>query len=167
MSSDKYYDMEEQSKIEEAMTPIVMDFLKKKFGKEPTDIRHLHTETDFKCAGLKFDLKADTRIAETNNLFIETISVMQNTEIRKKGWLYNQECDYIIYLDTQNLRLLLLPLKSLQKYERYIKNFPERKISQTKDYVTQGHLVPVSVIFYWLGIGWIELKIRAKGGEKV
>ncbi|OYD16982.1 hypothetical protein CH330_01550 [candidate division WOR-3 bacterium JGI_Cruoil_03_51_56] len=161
MSKEKYYDMEEQRRMEEKYAPIVMDLLERKFGEEPKDVRDEHKDFDFRCVGFTFGLKADSVIAETKNLFIETLSVAQDTELRKKGWLYSQECDYVIYLDTHNLRLLLLPLKPLQQYERFIKSFP-RGWAQNKDRVSIRHLVPMRIIFLWLygsfGIDWVELE---------
>ncbi len=148
--------MEEQVRVEEACVPQIMRFLEAKYGQKPVDKRHLHTEVDFECADLSFDLKADTRMAQTGRIFVETGSVVKNGQIMKRGWLYNQNCDYILYYDVQNSKLLVFDLKLLRSHEKYIMNFDLAQI-QNKGYTTEGRLVPTSAIIYWLNTWWVKL----------
>ena len=158
--SEYGYNMEEQNKIEEAVTPTVINYLEKKYNLEARNIRYLHTETDIICAGKTFDIKADTRISQTGNLFIETVSVFEKGQIKKKGWLYNST-DYILYVDVNNNRMLQIPLANLRNFEQYILNCELKKILQkNKTYETHGYLVKTSMIFLWLysiGVNWIYL----------
>lgn len=153
MSCQHEYDMEEQNRVEEDVAPQIMRFLEVKYGQKPIDKRQLHTEVDFECGGLSFDLKADTLMAQTRNTFIETASVVKNGQIIKQGWLYNQNCDYILYCDIQNAKLLTLLLKLLRNHEKYIMNFDLKHV-QNKGYITEGRLVPTSAIIYWLNTWW-------------
>jgi len=157
LSSNFGYDMEEQNKYEEYVMPFVLKYLEKTYYSKAVNTRNLHTEIDIECAGLTFDVKADTRMSETRNMFIETVSVFDQGIVKKKGWLYNS-IDFILYVDVNNLKMLILPLRKLQSYEKYIMNFEEREIKQrNKTYVTKGRLVKLSVIFWWLCIDWISL----------
>lgn len=150
MNSDKYYDFEEQCKIEEEMTPIIMAFLQERFDGIVEDIRYLHSEGDFRVGQLTFDLKADTRVGQTQNLFIEIASVVKDGKVQKQGWLHNQNTDWILYVSTEDLQLFMLDLKRLQKYYEAIRQYPFREIKQNRDYVTQGHIVPLRIIQNWL-----------------
>lgn len=148
------YNFDEQNKIEEKFTPLILQYLKKQSGIEPEDMRSSCLEYDFKLGNLRFDLKADTRISASSNFFIETESV----KVTKKGWLFNKNADYILYLDTKNLVLYWLNLKRLQTHEKEIKGYPVKTITQDADYVTTGHVVPIEVITKIALVQKIDLK---------
>jgi hypothetical protein len=150
MNSEKYYDFETQCKIEEEVTPIIMAFLQEHFDGAVEDIRHLHSESDFRIGQLTFDLKADTRVGQTQNLFIEVASVVKDGQVLKQGWFYNQSTDWILYVSIEDRQLFMLDLKRLQKYYEAIRQYPFREIKQNKNYTTQGHLVPLRIIQNWL-----------------
>jgi hypothetical protein len=148
------YNFDEQNKIEEKFTPMILQYLREQSGMEPEDVRTSCLEYDFKLGNLRFDLKADTRISATSNFFIETESV----KVTKKGWLFNQNADYILYLDTQNFVLYWLNLKRLQAHEKEIKKYPAKTITQDANYVTSGHVVPIEFVTRIALIRKIDLK---------
>jgi hypothetical protein len=136
------YNFDVQNKIEEKFTPLILKYLKDSSGIEPKDVRSSCLEYDIILGNLHFDLKADTRIGSTSNFFIETESV----KIAKKGWLYNENVDYILYLDTNNMVVYWLNLERLRRHEKEIKTYPFRTIAQDANYVTSGHIVPLEII---------------------
>ena len=154
--TDKEYDFEEQDKVEESFTPLTLKYLKGLFEKEPENVRHLHLEYDFKVGDLTFDLKADTIMASTKNFFIETESVKG----KKRGWFYNQNTDWILYLDTINKLLYMLDLKRLQLLEVEVKRYPycDHVKQKQRDYETCGYKVPIEVICKWTGAKAISVE---------
>jgi hypothetical protein len=136
------YNFAAQNKIEEAFTPLILKYLRDSSGIEPKDVRSSCLEYDIVLGNLRFDLKADTRIASTSNFFIETESV----KIAKKGWLYNENVDYVLYLDTNNQVVYWLNLDRLRRHEKEIKTYPFKTIAQDANYVTSGHVVPLEII---------------------
>lgn len=140
--SEKEYDMEEQDKLEEQWIPAAIQYLERKWFCKCINVREQHLPYDLICCGtLKVDIKTDTRISDTKNFFIETESVKG----KKKGWLYNTDCDYILYIDVNRKIPYLLNLALLRDKEQEIKKFPYREILN-KGWITCGHLVPVSFI---------------------
>jgi hypothetical protein len=137
------YNFETQLKIEDEYTPLILKYLEQSSGLKPVDVRNQCLEYDFLLGAQRLDLKADTLMCETNNFFIETESV----RIVKKGWLYNQNVDVILYLDTKRLHLYLLPLKHLQEHEKQIISRPFKTIRQDKNYQTAGHIIPIDELF--------------------
>lgn len=139
------YNFESQLRIEDEHTPLIMKYLEQSSGQKPVDVRSQCLEYDFLLGTQRLDLKADTRMCGSSNFFIETESV----RIAKKGWLYNQNADMILYLDTKTLHLYLLELKRLQKHEKEIKRWPRKTIQQDKNYSTTGYTVPVDEVSRW------------------
>jgi len=134
------YDFDCQNQIEAKYAPIIKQYLRETIG-EPEDVRTQMLEYDFKVGELRFDLKVDTLMSSTTNFFIETESV----KLVKKGWLYNQNVDVILYLDFKNQFLYWLDLKRLRHFEPRIRQWPFKTV-QNKDWVTGGHTVPIATI---------------------
>jgi hypothetical protein len=151
------YNFEDQLRIEDEYTPLVLRFLEQALRQKPMDVRSQRLEYDFLLGTQRLDLKTDTLIGDTKNFFIETESV----RVAKKGWLYNQETDIILYLDTKNLRLHILPLRQLQQHENQILRWPLKEILQDKDYSTRGHTVPISEVSRWCNFKTVNLSSLA------
>jgi len=158
----KEYDIEEQDKVEQAFAPLIVEFLQGYFGREVKDVRHLHLEYDFIVDNITLDLKADTIMATSGNFFIETESV-KNV---KKGWFYNKNTDWILYLDTVNKYLYMLDLKKLQSLDvtRYLYHEVKQKRAA---YLTCGYLVPINVVCEWTGAKAIDLKLGVRKTESI
>ena len=147
------YNFENQLKIEDEYTPLILKYLEQSSDLKPVDVRSKCLEYDFLLGTQRLDLKADTRMCESNNFFVETESV----RIVKKGWLYNQNADLILYLDTKTLHLYLLDLKRLQKHEKEIKRWPHKIIQQDKNYSTAGYTVPIHEVSKWCLLNYVNL----------
>lgn len=48
--------------------------------------------------GVTYDVKYDTRAAETGNIAVELVSRKVNGIIERKGWLYTSDADFIVYV---------------------------------------------------------------------
>jgi hypothetical protein len=147
------YNFESQLKIEEKYTPLIMKYLEQSSGQKPVNVRSQRLEYDFLLGTQRLDLKADTLMRGTNNFFIET----QSVRVFKKGWLYNQNVDVILYLDAETLHLHILPLKQLQEHENQIKRWPFKPVNQDKDYSTAGYIVPIAEVFRWCRFKTVNL----------
>ena len=67
-----------------------------------------------------FEVKWDTRISTTGNLYLETMSINSKD---KKGWWKFCQADYIAYGDAVNRKFYIIPLAQLK--ER-VKQLPTR-----------------------------------------
>jgi len=152
---ERVYDFDERKMVEEEWAPVVKEWLEEMFGSPVYDVRELKLEFDFMVGDgdITFDLKADTLMHRTGNIFVETES---DIEAGKPGWLYNTQVDYIIYLDTVNRELYLIPMPLLQAHEREIKTYPYKTV-KNRGWTAGGHLVPVEVVKKWGIRSW---KIR-------
>jgi len=144
ISIRREYDFDEQNKLETAWTPAVKKYLRKRFGLPVIDVRNLHLEYDFKVGDLTFDLKTDTIMHRTGNFFLETESVKG----KKRGWLYNKETDFIIYVDVKNKKPYILYLEALRSHENKIKTYPYYEV-QNKTWLTCGYAVPIDIVLKW------------------
>jgi hypothetical protein len=151
------YNFDRQNKVEDTFTPLIIEYLQKTTGQKPEDERHLRLEHDFRIGLTHYDLKADTLMQGTGNFFIETESVI------KKGWFYNQNVDFILYLNTQTMCLYTIPIRALQQHEAEIKQWPYRKISQENaGYWTGGYKVPIQTLSRWLNLKRTNLRLEGK-----
>lgn len=48
--------------------------------------------------GVTYDVKYDTRAAETGNIAVELVSKKVNGVVEQEGWLYTSDADFIVYV---------------------------------------------------------------------
>lgn len=58
------------------------------------------------------EVKADSKINTTNNLFIETVS---NEQTKREGWFFYCEADYLFYYDTIDQYLYIINYDDLKQ----------------------------------------------------
>jgi hypothetical protein len=88
----------------------------------------------------KVEYKTDATAASTGNAFVETVSV---DTIRKAGWAYASEADYLIYYVPGPETIYIVAMPALRReLARWKATYPLRKIPN-KDYHTHGLLVPL------------------------
>ncbi len=96
---------------------------------------------------LNFEVKWDSKINSTNNLFIETIS---NKNTKRKGWFYYCEADYLLYGDSVNRAFYLIDFRKLKALVEEKKD--KFKVREAYDYfkdgikVSEGYLVPLELV---------------------
>lgn len=84
------------------------------------------------------EVKFDTRIRETGNIFAEQIT---NVREQKQGWLYKSKADYIMYIAAFTDYFYIFKTEKLREY---VKNHPELRTSYAYDRTTsKGKLVSV------------------------
>lgn len=77
--------------------------------------KYFKDDTDFIVDGALTELKTDTRIAATNNLFIEDKKVMQDG-FTKDGWFHYTKAKWLLYLDWNNKILYKYDMQQLKQY---------------------------------------------------
>ena len=93
------------------------------------------------------EVKADSKMAKTGNIFIELVS---NKETARKGWYYYSEADYLYYMDMVNSIIYWCEFEQLRSYlgsriqEYQVKEAYDFYKDGTIKKVTQGIAVPVS-----------------------
>ncbi len=91
------------------------------------------------------DYKADTRMAQTRNAFVETISVNRPPERLKLGWAITSRADHIIYYVPPWNKLWRIPLHSVRLIlPEWLERFATRA-AFNQDYETLGVIVPFDV----------------------
>ena len=60
-----------------------------------------------------YEVKWDSRLATTGNIFIETIS---NISTDRKGWLYYCEADFLLYGDAAANTFYIIPMLQLKEH---------------------------------------------------
>lgn len=109
---------------------------------------------DFICEGvrtgkiMKWDVKTDTRISETGNMFVEIFDDATNNSL---GWFYKGKVDGICYVDVNQEILYLFTKDALRQYLEE-NNVSERRVTDycyrcTK--VRVGKLVNISKFEKW------------------
>ena len=93
------------------------------------------------------DVKADTVIHATNNLFFEVIECFWKTgrSDTKNGWGLNRQVQYIFYVDIKNWILYIFDNMELYKYF-YEQNSVECKLIPHENYKTLGFLASLDDI---------------------
>ena len=102
-----------------------------------------------------FEVKRDTRIYETHNIFVEYIVVFKDKVEYSKGYLFKSEADILAYNDSHCKLFYIIDLPQLKKY--VIENQRKFKIGRREDnmgrngkegrkYVCHGFLVYVGEI---------------------
>lgn len=92
------------------------------------------------------DVKADTVIHKTGNLFYELIECFFNNKRDFKiGWTFNKYLYYIYYVDVINWTLYIIPLNKLNNFVYNKEEFYCRLIPH-KNYKTIGFLIPLTKI---------------------
>lgn len=59
-----------------------------------------------------YEVKEDSRIAQTQNLFIETWNANSKEQ---KGWLYFTQADWLMYLDSKNLIFYQIKMQDIRQ----------------------------------------------------
>lgn len=89
------------------------------------------------------DVKADTRIHKTANIFYELIECFYENGKEKMGWGLNKNIHYIYYVDAVNWILYILPMHDLKSYVYNKIEFASKLITHN-NYKTIGLLLPLS-----------------------
>lgn len=99
-------------------------------------------------ARLSVEYKADTRADETNNVFIETVSV---DTANKPGWAYTSLAQYLLYYIPPRKISYFLPMtkikQAVQRWRKEYRNIPipNKDKSGNHSYNTWGVAVPIEV----------------------
>ena len=92
------------------------------------------------------DVKADTVIHKTNNIFYELIECFfSNRRDLKVGWAFNKYLHYIYYVDVVNWTLYIISLSKLNNFV-YNKKQISCHLIPHLNYKTIGFLIPLSDI---------------------
>lgn len=91
------------------------------------------------------EYKTDFKAAETKRAFIETVSVEVDGEVRKKGWAYTCEADYLVYWAYGWEVLVVKP----HMLRHYLKEWTEKyrpASGRNGEYKSRGVLVPWPIL---------------------
>lgn len=108
------------------------------------------------------EVKWDSRIAETGNMFIETITDIDNN---KAGWFEFCQAEYIFYGDSCNELFYVFKTNDLREYVSQ-KTMEERRATDINRYgkpqkVSQGMLVPIKDFSKYYQVQIIQLNHRS------
>lgn len=93
-------------------------------------------------ARFTMEYKTDERTADTNNVFIETVSV--DTE-KKPGWAFTSVAQLIVYFIPQWHKIYLANTMVIRKRLAKWRGLYKEKPAQNDGYLTMGLCVPVDV----------------------
>lgn len=92
---------------------------------------------------MRVEYKTDYRVAQTGNVFIETVSVDTKN---KKGWIYTSQAHLLVYFIPPLYRIYCCPMKGVR--EAFLSDWQRRYATGgavNADYTTNGVLVPLPV----------------------
>lgn len=84
-----------------------------------------------------------TDFHRTNNVFLETHSVIRQGRPDVKGWLYTSKADWLIYFLTAYQTALVIDFVKLRKSARIWDKTCQHRDCKNKDYKSSGLLVPI------------------------
>lgn len=102
------------------------------------------------------EYKTDLRAHETGNAYIETVSVKQDGEIKKLGWLHTSTAQILMYYIPGLSQIYIIDVMAMRDQWRKWNKIHRTATADNGDYVGEGLLVPVE-----------KLRRLARGIQKV
>lgn len=105
------------------------------------DSRYYKSDIDFIVDSKTAELKTDTIIWKTNNLFIEDEIFYYNGEYYGQGWLHYTKAEYLLYLDINNRILYKYKMQDVKDYIQQNKKRITKKACNDKNKKVWGYCI--------------------------
>ena len=105
------------------------------------DSNYFKSDIDFIVDSKTAELKTDTIIWKTNNLFIEDEIFYYNGEYYKQGWLHYTKAEYLLYFDINKRILYKYKMQDVKDYIQQNKKRIAKKACNDKNKKVWGYCV--------------------------
>lgn len=144
----RVFNFAEQLARGEAFETVLDSLFKSRFTIEGATMEEQRTGidrwfTDTEGTRFAVEYKTDERAEETENFFVETVSVEKQGEVQSRGWAEKCQSDFLVlFLPQQGRVLVFRPEDLLSALKQWRKKYPTRTCLNEK-YKSEGVVVPV------------------------